>query len=172
MDSCVVCMEQTLDKTACNHTLCKSCMVRLPTETCPYCRQYIKTWEYEDIALPFYYFTEILYEYYRKNSTYHLLKVGIEIPNILSHNTQFVFHNPYGNCPFTENYEKTITIRCFNIEKNGNKIRVEFETPGLDKNSRHFYRSFPDTSNDSTNLLFWILNSRKLRSHYNSLLKN
>jgi hypothetical protein len=162
-----------MEKTLCNHFLCKSCTTRLINETCPYCRQYIQTWEYQDILIPFYFFTEILYEHYRKNETYHMLKIGAEIPNVLSDNIDFSFHNPFANCPFTENYDKTITIRCYNLSQEGKKTKIEFRTLGLDnERSRHYYRSLPETYPDYQNLLYWILKNKKIRSRFQNLCKN
>ena len=168
MTECVVCFEETSDQTKCGHLLCGKCRSQLTKPECPYCRQVIKTWEYQTVQMPFYYFTEFFYEHYRKNSRYYYLRMGYDYKDILQENGLYIFPNPMGNCPFTENFEKLITLRVFDIFRDGTKMKVEFATMGLDnERSRHYYTIKNETGSFDC-FSYWICQNRNLRRYWNA----
>ena len=132
MNECIVCFETTTDKTECGHFLCDSCCFQLQKSECPYCRSYIKTWKFKDITVPFYYFVKWFHSIYKKNSVYRSLKIGVENPEILQENTEYIFVNEFAECNWTENYDKVIFIRIFDVKKNADAVQIQFCTPGID----------------------------------------
>ena len=169
---CVVCFEMTNVRTSCGHFVCKSCQNCLQKSECPYCRQVIRTWDYQDIRMPFYSFTELFYEHYRKNSIYYYLKIGLEDTNVLSENDCFIFHNPMGNCPFTENYEKLITLRIFNITFPRGRPKIEFQTRGIDAEGSRHYFTIQQSQNSFTSFDYWIRQNKKLCHYWDQICNN
>lgn len=167
---CVVCFEPTEVQTECKHFLCHPCQNSLQKAECPYCRQVIRVWDHQDIKMPFYYFTEVCYEHYRKNVTYHCLKIGSEIPDVLSENNCFIFHNPFHNCPFTENYEKLITVRIFNLTINHRGIKIEFQTRGLDDERNRHYMTIRHGEHNSNWLAYWVRQNKKIRKYWDQAI--
>lgn len=136
MNECTVCFEMTTIKTKCDHYLCDFCCSQLRKSECPYCRSYIKTWKHKDMNIPFYYFANWFDSIYKKNSIYHSLKIGIENPGILNYNIEYPFVNEFAECSWTQNYDKAIFIRVFDVQKDANAIRIQFCTPGIDSKKK------------------------------------
>lgn len=163
-DECVVCFEETNLKTPCQHFLCHDCKIKLVKSECPCCRQKIKTWEYKDFKMPFYFFEKIFHDYYKKNVSFYHLKIGIENDEILSDEMYYYFHNEYANCTWTENYEKSITIRVYSIDKFEKYLRIGFRTLGLDsENSRMFYNCLFEHPIDGMDSFLWWIKQKILK---------
>lgn len=155
---CVICYNITDNKTECNHSVCKECIHKLKKQECPYCRKKIKTWEYKNIKLPFYYFVHLFHENYRQNSIYQDLKVGIEYEDIISDTIYYVFEEKYNNCCWTTNYNGSITLQIYNIwDLPNSKKRIEFRTLGLDNDNIIHFHTFHRVENYDTYMKRWIL---------------
>ena len=156
MTECVVCFEKTIHITECGHFVCKSCRSQLQKSECPYCRKYIKTWNYKDIDIPFYYFVKWFDSIYKKNSRYNSLKVGIEDPEILHDNMEYIFFNEFAECSWTENYEKVISLRIFNVTTYSETIRIDFCVPGVDSKKESYDCSYHPLYSGMENLYWWV----------------
>ena len=136
---CVICYEKTDTRTTCNHSLCLLCSYQLEKNECPYCRTELSLWK--EVKIPFYFFVKLFDEYYKANSIYMDMKIGIEYEGILDDKYYYVFEEKYENCSYTTNYNEAIKIRMYNICQYKNITRIEFNTIGLDQNkkNRFFY---------------------------------
>ncbi len=130
---CIVCYEPTNCRTPCHHVLCDGCKAALSKDECPYCRQLLFRKGYKDMEVPFYFFVKWFSDHYKKNGLFELLQMGIHDDRVLHENTMYFFPNEFANCTWTENYEKTITVRVFTVkEVKNDELRVMFQTLGLD----------------------------------------
>lgn len=80
---CVVCYEITSNRTDCQHFLCHECTTNLVKRECPYCRKAFRT----IIKMAWSHFCHLFGKYYRDNSKYQNLKLGIDEDCVLSDDT-------------------------------------------------------------------------------------
>jgi glutaredoxin len=153
---CVICYEGTNNKTECNHVICKICMDMLEKQNCPYCRQDIKLWK--EVRLPFYYFVRLFNDHYKNNKIYESLKVGTEYEDILDDRYYYCFEEKYQNCSWTTNYNQSIKLRIYNVVKEVDYTRVEFNTIGIESSirNRYYFNFYNQYLNMDPYLKKWI----------------
>lgn len=136
---CIVCFEETEEKTECNHCLCKECKGKLTIMKCPYCRQELEN-SFE-IIIAFYHFVYLFDSFYKENHRYQQLKQGIDfiiIKDILFYIKEiddfddkgirlkiykhsYTFHNSIGSILFStpDLDEEKKEYRYFTFQKKG-----------------------------------------------------
>jgi hypothetical protein len=127
-EDCVVCFEKTLDRTICNHAVCKNCVNQLRKNECPYCRKAFP--HYKTFILSFVEFSLLFHRFYEKNDLYRDLLMGKDNHSILKNDVLFYVRS-------TDNFDdRGIEIRVFNIVQERSfhsSVKIlEFQTVGLD----------------------------------------
>lgn len=136
---CIVCLEETNEKTLCNHFLCNNCLFRLDKEECPYCRQKIERNVYKELNISFYHFIYLFHKFYKDNHIYQELKKGVDKNFILNMNTLYYIEE-------IDNFDiKGITLQIYNRNEIKdfpiNYIEISFSVKGLDEiNNKHIFR--------------------------------
>ena len=129
---CIVCFEETKDKTNCNHSLCKECKGKLITMKCPYCRQELEN--SLEIIIAFSHFVYLFDSFYKNNYYYNKLKEGIDLNSIITTDLLFFIKeiDDFDSKGirikiYKQSYQYHCAIGC-----------IIFSTPGLDNRKREY----------------------------------
>ena len=132
---CIVCFEETEEKTECNHSLCNECKEKIIIKKCPYCRQELE-YSYE-IIIAFSHFVYLFNSFYKDNYYYQQLKKGIDLKSVITKDILFYIEE------IDDFDEKGIRLKIYKHSYTfHNSIRsILFSTPNLDEEKKE-YRYF------------------------------
>lgn len=133
--NCIVCFEDTKNKTSCNHPLCNDCKEKIITKKCPYCRQDL---EYShEIIMAFFHFVHLFDSFYKENHYYQQLKQGIDLKSIIT--TEILFYIK----EIDDFNDKGIRLKIYkqSYQSNYSVGSIVFSTMGLEEEKKE-YRYF------------------------------
>lgn len=129
---CIVCFEETMEKTECNHSLCNECKGKLIIMKCPYCRQ--ELYESFEIIIAFSHFVYLFDSFYKENHQYQQLKQGIDLKSVITKEILFYIEE-------IDNFDdKGIRLKIYKHSYTFNNCigSIIFSTPDLDEEKKKY----------------------------------
>ena len=130
---CVICYEETNEKTRCNHSLCLNCKTKLKKNECPYCREELISSSFK-IQMAFSHFVYLFGDRFKDNKYYNDLKQGIDRKGLLKSDILFYIEetDSFDDRGIIIKIGKQEYLDSYSI---GN---IYYRVPGLDNIERNF----------------------------------